>query len=169
LRVSIQRLAITIWAPHCIKKSLADPKNNAVTDLGMSTLGWGFGAATVGTLTGFELCVICQGGPTATATPSEGILGPASADGKYDNANGSIAGNKAHNPFVNQTTHFMITGVAGGTTIDGVIFSFGATSGAENVTGTPGTVIPEPASMLLLGTVLLGFSRLAVKLRAQRS
>jgi len=89
---------------------------NAVTNLGVSTLGWGFGGATVGAFNGFELCVICQGGPKASATPSEGIMGPASADGKHDNAKGSIAGNKAHNPFVSETATFAIeaeTGSAG--------------------------------------------------------
>ena len=46
-------------------------KVQTVTDLGTSDLGWGFGAATVNVLNGFELCVICQGGPTAPATPSD--------------------------------------------------------------------------------------------------
>jgi hypothetical protein len=78
----------------------------------------------VNSINGFELCVICQGGPTATATPSEGILGPASLDGKYDNANGSIAGNKPHNPFINQTGTFILTGIPAGATVGNVIFSF---------------------------------------------
>lgn len=139
-------------------------KVQTVTDLGTSALGWGFGAATVSSLNGFELCVICQGGPTAVATPSEGILGPSSLDGNYDNANGSIAGNKPHNPFVNQTATFTITDVPSGATVDNVIFSFSTTAG-DNVQGSATSVVPEPASILLLGTVLMGLSRLAAKLK----
>jgi hypothetical protein len=138
-------------------------KSGAVIDLGPSGPGWGFGTATVNLMSGFELRVICQGGPTACATPSQGILGPASADGKYDNANASIAGNKPHNPFVNQTATFTITGVPSDAIVGDVIFSF-STAPGDNVPGTPR--IPEPASILLFGTALVGFGRLATKRRA---
>jgi hypothetical protein len=126
-------------------------QDKSVTDDGSAALGWGFGAATVNNLNGFEMCVICQGGPIANATPTQGIIGPASSDGKYDNANGSIAGNPAHNPFVNQTATFTITGIPTDETVDNLIFSFSTTPG-DNV---PGLLVPEPASVVLLGTGLL--------------
>jgi hypothetical protein len=117
------------------------------TDLGTSALGWGFG--TTGTNT-FEVCMICTGGVTSGATPHAGILGPVSADGKYDNANNSITGNGSHNPFVNGTATYKFT-VPTGVTAGNAFFQFGT---------TPGDTIsaPEPSSILLLGLGLLGMA-----------
>lgn len=119
------------------------------TDLGTGAIGWGFG--TTGTNT-FEVCMICTGGVTSGVTPHQGILGPVSGDGKYDNANNSITGNGPHNPFVNGTATYTFT-VPTGVTASNVLFQFGT---------TPGGAIsaPEPSSILLLGLGLLGLALL---------
>jgi hypothetical protein len=81
------------------------------------------------------------------------IIGPPGG-ATYANANGSIAGNKPHNPFLNQSATFTITApnVTAATTITGVVFSFGTTEGAVLI---PGALVPEPSS-LVLGSVGLG-------------
>ena len=101
-------------------------------------------------------------GPGA-AGPAHLIIGPPGPGGIYSNANGSIAGNGPHNPFLNQTASFTITapGVTAATTISSVVFSFGTTSGV-NVPGVPvPTAVPEPSgfAMASMGTLLgLGFA-----------
>lgn len=87
--------------------------------------------------------------------PDQEIIGPPGAGGTYSNANASIANNGPHNPFINQTATFSITvaGLPDGAVVSGVIFQFG--TGTDSITGQP-TPIPEPATMLLLGTGLVG-------------
>ena len=130
-----------------------------ITDLGTTPLFWGFGAATVNSISGFEACVICQGSVTALATPAEGVLGPVSADGKFDNANGSIASNPAHNPFVNNFATFTFT-VPSSVTVDDVIFSFGTKAG-DNVSSGPTPSVPEPGYSALLGLGVLAIGWIA--------
>jgi hypothetical protein len=102
------------------------------------------------------------------------IIGPPGAGGTYSNANGSIAANDPHNPFLNQTATFniLLAGITDTTSISSVIFSFGTTEGAALVAGIPGapgvpgpfSAVPIPAALPLfaggLGALgLLGWRR----------
>jgi PEP-CTERM motif len=100
---------------------------------------------------GLQLNVL--GTPTG---PAHLIIGPPGPGNIYSNANGSIAGNGPHNPFLNQTAIFVVDvpGVTDATTIETVTFSFGTTAG-NDVPGTPSVPAPEPSSIVLLGTGLL--------------
>src|SRR5262249_866643 len=94
---------------------------------GTFTLGSTVATGWVPTLGGTSgsLDVLGAGG----AGPSHLIIGPPGPGGTYSNANGSIAGNKPHNPFLNDVATFSITGsgITADTTITGVTFSFGTT------------------------------------------
>ena len=119
---------------------------------GVAVVGWPFAvnSATAGTL---DVLV----GP-GHAGPAHLIIGPPGAGGTYSAANGSIAGNGPHNPFLSESATFTITGtgITADTTITSATFSFGTTSGI-NVDGV--TAVPEPSSFVLnlcgIGVVVL--------------
>lgn len=122
------------------------------------------GTATVGSTgsTGWKIDTSVSSGIGLTVLgttmgPAGLIVGPAGAGGVFTNANGSIAGNGPHNPFLNQTANFTVavSGVTAATNVTGVTFSFGTTAGS-NVTGTPSTPTPEPETLALFGMGLLG-------------
>jgi len=125
--------------------------DHTTTAGGSGPTGWVFSA-----LTGnhYTLCDICTG----AAGPSNLIIGP----GPYGNANGSIAGNDPHNPFINQTATFILTNssITPNSLVGDVVFSFGTTAGIDvpgvpQQNDTPG--VPEPTTASLAGlAVLLG-------------
>ena len=93
------------------------------------------------------------------------IIGPPAADGKYDaTGDGSIAGNKPHNPFYSGSATFVlnIPGLTSSDIVNSAIFSFGTTAG-DDVTGIP--QVPDGATtILLLGTALSGLGLIRRKL-----
>ena len=98
------------------------------------------------------VCVICAFGINAPAGPDQTIIG-GDGVGPYTNANGSIAGNDPHNPFLVGTVTFtlVVPGVTVNSTFSNVVIQFGTTA-----TPPQTQQVPEPASMFLLGTGLLG-------------
>lgn len=100
--------------------------------------------------------------------PAHLLIGPPGPLG-YSNANGSIAGNGPHNPFLAETATFnlFLPGVTANTTITSATFSFGTTEGQATVPGTPiPEEIPEPGSLALIG---LGLAAIAFVRRRQVS
>ena len=96
------------------------------------------------------------------------ILGAPGAGGVYTNANGSIAGNRPHNPFIDQSATFTLAlaGVTSATQIANVVFSFGTESGV-NVPGVPGVpAVPIPGALWLFGSGLAGLLAFTRRRRA---
>jgi hypothetical protein len=103
----------------------------------------------VGTLgTGLRLHVL--GTP---AGPANTIIGSFDwGTMTYSNANGSIAGNRAHNPFILHQASFYLNvpGIDNTTAVTGALFSFGTQDIPAGV--------PEPGALILLGAGLAGLA-----------
>jgi hypothetical protein len=96
--------------------------------------------------------VVCAFGVGPTVGPEQTLIG-GTGSGAYANANGSIAGNDPHNPFLVGTVTFtlVVPGVTVNSTFSNVVIQFGT-----EATPPQTQQVPEPASMLLLGSGLIG-------------
>ncbi len=108
---------------------------------------------------GLFLCKICTSG--AANGPDQLIIGGPAANGEYVDANGGIAGNDSHNPFLlgsgdPYVPAFVIDNIPGmtaTTTVGSVTFTFGTTFGPYQAPGVymPADqyATPEPGTVAL--------------------
>ena len=123
-----------------------------------SVVGTGWALSNVGST--YHLNVL--GTPIG---PAHLLIGPPDINSNlYSNANGSIAGNGPHNPFLAENATFFITdrGITADTQVSNVVFSFGTEAG----TNVPGINVPDSgATVALLGLVLIGLAVARAKFR----
>jgi len=137
-----------------LERSVADNKSftNGSTLTTASAIGWvltsqGSGVFHLDDLVG-----------TGHAGPEHTILGPPSTPTAYSSANGSIAGNGPHNPFLAQSVTWAlnIVGMTSDTTITAAAFSFGTNPESPEIIGVRSPTVPEPSTILLLSFGLAG-------------
>lgn len=140
LVLSTGQTAATLSSSSALARTIAS--GGTFTDGGIVSTGW---AADVGDI-GVHVLGTAIG-------PAHTLIGGPNGSSVYSNANGSIAGNGPHNPFLTGTTTFdlAVLGVTGESFVRSVTFSFGTTPGVN----VPGTRIPEPSTLLLLGAGLV--------------
>jgi hypothetical protein len=144
------QVAGSLTSSSSMERTIAD--DGTFTNGATVSTGWQVDDITSG---GLRLHVL--GTPIA---PAHLIIGPPDGSNLYSNANGSIAGNKPHNPFLAESATFELNvpGVSADTTITGVTFSFGTTEGNNVTVGGGPPPVPEPASIVLAGLGVVGFA-----------
>jgi hypothetical protein len=134
--------------------SLTSSSGTELTVNGNGTYSVGSTVSTGWILTFSGSSLLLEGLGNGTQGPKHTIIGTSSngtySGGTYSNANGSIAGNVPHNPFLESGVTFSlaVSGVSAATTVTGATFSFGTTAG-DTLAGTPSPV-PESSTWTLL-------------------
>jgi len=140
--------AVSLTASNSTQSTNIDGSGNAVLAGAVNPTGWAGGHSG----TTITACVICAFGISSPGGPDQTLIG-GTGSGSYPSANGSIAGNGPHNPFLagTLTLTLSVPGVTANSTFSNVVIQFGTTATPPEIQQTP-----EPATMLLLGTGLIG-------------